>query len=74
MSGRFKPLVLPLALLIAGALAALVAELTARSAEAMAVYGMVKIVSDLTLAIGGVWLAIGTVGVLRSRKPRRSGP
>ncbi len=62
---RLKPLVWPFALLVAGGLVALLAELMARSADAMALYGMVRMVSDLTLAIGAVWLLVGIVSVFR---------
>lgn len=48
MSRRFQPLVWPVALLIAGGLAALAAEATTRSVETVTLYGLVKVVSDLT--------------------------
>ena len=54
---RLRPLVWPLALLIAGGLTALLAEATTRSVETVTLYGMVKLVSDLVLLIGAVWLA-----------------
>ena len=62
---RFKPLVLPVALLIAGGLTALVAEATTRSVETVTLYGLVKLVSDLVLVIGVVWLIVAVVRVLR---------
>ncbi len=65
MSRRFQPLVWPVALLIAGGLAALAAEATTRSVETVTLYGMVKVVSDLTLLIGVVWLPVGLFRVIR---------
>lgn len=65
MSRRFQPLVWPVALLIAGGLAALAAEATTRSVETVTLYGMVKVVSDLTLLIGVVWLPLGLFRVIR---------
>lgn len=62
---RFKPLVWPLALLVAAGLTALVAEATTRSVETVTLYGMVKLVSDLVLVIGVIWLAVAIVRVFR---------
>ncbi|WP_309628694.1 hypothetical protein [Brevundimonas sp.] len=65
---RLKPLVWPVALLIAGGLTALLAEATTRSVETVTLYGMVKLVSDLVLLIGAVWLIFGLVRVARLAK------
>ncbi|MES2860162.1 MAG: hypothetical protein V4701_01745 [Pseudomonadota bacterium] len=65
---RLKPLVWPVALLVAGGLTALMAEATTRSVETMTLYGMVKLVSDLVLVIGVVWLADAIVRVVRRQK------
>ncbi len=65
---RLKPLVWPVALLVAGGLTALLAEATTRSVETMTLYGMVKLVSDLVLVIGVVWLADAIVRVVRRQK------
>ena len=56
---RLKPLVWPLALLIAGGLTALLADATTRSIETVTLYGLIKLVSDLVLLIGFVWLIVG---------------
>ncbi|CAL1689995.1 hypothetical protein MMB232_00115 [Brevundimonas subvibrioides] len=65
---RLKPLAWPVTLLVAGGLTALVAEATAWSAGTVGMYGMAKVVSDLVLGIGLVWL-IGTLfSLLRSPK------
>ncbi len=66
---RFKPLVWPLALLAAGGLTALLAEATTRSIETVTLYGMIKLVSDLVLVIGIVWLVAGIVRVVRPAAP-----
>lgn len=69
---RLKPLVLPLALLVAGAVTAGLAEATARSAETLTLYGTVRIVSDLVLLIGAVGLALALIAVIaRKDRPRR---
>ncbi len=65
---RLKPLVWPVALLVAGGLTALMAEATTRSVETITLYGMVKLVSDLVLVIGVVWLADAIVRVVRRQK------
>jgi len=58
-----QPLVLPTALLAAGGLTALLAEATARSAETVSLFGLVKLVSDLVLVIAVVWLAMALIRV-----------
>jgi len=60
---RFQPLVWPLTLLVAGGLIALLAEATAWSDGTVGMYGMAKVVSDLVLGIGGIWLAISAVSL-----------
>ena len=65
---RLTPLVWPFALLIAGGLTALLAEATTRSVETVTLYGMVKLVSDLVLLIGAVWLAAALFRVVRPAK------
>jgi len=64
---RLKPLVWPVALLIAAGLTALLADATTRSVETVTLYGMVKLVSDLVLVIGVVWLILALVHVARRR-------
>lgn len=64
-SRRLKPLVWPVALLIAGGLTALLAEASTRSVETVTLYGMVKMVSDLVLVIGVIWLIAALFRVVR---------
>ena len=64
---RLKPLVWPLALLIAGGVTGLLADATTRSVETLTLYGMVKMVSDLVLVIGAVWLVAALVQVASRR-------
>ena len=66
---RFKPLVMPVALLIAGGLTALIAEATTRSVETVTLYGLVKLVSDLVLMIGATWLVVAVARVVRPAAP-----
>ncbi|OYX55364.1 MAG: hypothetical protein B7Y86_13630 [Brevundimonas subvibrioides] len=65
MKRRLKPLVWPVALLIAAGLTALLADATTRSVETVTLYGMIKLVSDLVLVIAVVWLAVGMFRVVR---------
>lgn len=65
---RLKPLVWPVALLIAAGLTALLADATTRSVETVTLYGMVKLVSDLVLVIGVVWLVPALFRVARPAK------
>jgi hypothetical protein len=67
-----KPLVWPVALLIAAGLTALLADATMRSVETVTLYGMVKIVSDLVLVIGAVWLVVALFRVVSPGKARPS--
>ena len=62
---RLKPLVWPVALLIAAGLTALLADATTRSIETVTLYGMIKLVSDLVLVIGVVGLVFGMFRVVR---------
>lgn len=68
--GRFQPLVWPVALLAAGGVTALAAEATTLSVETVTLYGMVRLVSDLVVVIGAVWLVIGLARVIRRAGPR----
>lgn len=67
MKRRLKPLVWPVALLIAAGLTALLADATTRSVETVTLYGMIKLVSDLVLVIAVVWLILALVHVARRR-------
>lgn len=63
---RLQPLVWPTALLVAGGTTALLAEAASLSVETVTLYGLVKLVSDLVLAIGVVWLVAAIGQVARS--------
>ena len=65
---RFQPLVWPIALLVAGGVTALVAEATTLSVDTVTLYGMLKLVSDLVLVIGVVWLIVAAGRVFLSRR------
>jgi hypothetical protein len=65
---RFQPLVWPAALLATGGVTALLAEATTMSVETVTRYGMVKLVSDLLLLIGIIWLGPGLLRVVRSAR------
>ena len=67
---RLKPMVLPVALLIAAGLTALAAEATTRSVETVTLYGMIKLASDLVLVIAFVWLVVALFRVFRPAAPR----
>ncbi|WP_374600302.1 hypothetical protein [Brevundimonas sp.] len=60
-----KPLVWPVAVLIASGFTALVAEATVRSVETVTLYGLIKMTSDLLLVIGLIWLIPALVQVAR---------
>lgn len=66
---RLKPLVWPVALLIAAGLTALLADATTRSVETVTLYGMIKLVSDLVLVIAVVWLVVALSRVFRPAAP-----
>lgn len=68
---QFQPLVWPVAVLIASGVTALMAEATARSAQTVTLYGLIKITSDLILLIGVVWAVIALVQI--ARRPGRKG-
>lgn len=72
LSRRLKPLVWPVALLIAAGLTALLADATTRSVETVSLYGMIRLVSDLVLVIGFVWLIVGLFRVAKPGKARPS--
>lgn len=70
----FKPLIWPVALLTAGGVTALLAEATTLSVETVTLYGIVKLVSDLVLVIGIVWLVAAAVRVAMTRVRSSQGP
>lgn len=68
MRRRLKPLVWPITLLIAGALTGWLAEIAVGRWQDYALYGLARPVADLLLVIGGVWLAVAIIGVVRNRR------
>ncbi|WP_296169242.1 hypothetical protein [uncultured Brevundimonas sp.] len=68
---NLKPLVWPVAVLIASALTALAAEATAHSAETVGLYGMIKVNSDLLLLIGATMLVVALVRIVMRRSRGR---
>jgi hypothetical protein len=67
---HLKPLVWPVAVLIASGFTALAAEATARSVETVTLYGLIKMTSDLLLVIGLIWLIPALVQVARRAAQR----
>lgn len=64
---RFRPLVWPVALLLAGAAAGGLAEFAVGQWQAYQVYGLARPVADLLLVIGGTWLVVAVIGTIRNR-------
>jgi multisubunit Na+/H+ antiporter MnhG subunit len=65
---RLKPLVWPVALLIVGAAASWLAEFAVGRWQDYQLYGIARPVADLLLVIGGVWLVVAVIGVVRARQ------
>ncbi|HZV84390.1 MAG TPA: hypothetical protein VFF48_05320 [Brevundimonas sp.] len=55
---RLRPLLWPVAILAAGALAGLAAEAAVGRFQNYQLYGLARPVADLLLIIGGVWLVV----------------
>ena len=68
--GRLKPLVWPVAVLIAAGLTAIAAEATVQSVETITLYGLIKMTSDLVLVIGLVWLVVAAIQIVRTSRQR----
>ena len=64
---RLKPLVWPVALLLAGLLTSLLAEFAVGRWQDYQLYGIARPVADLLLVIGAVWLVVAAIGVARQR-------
>jgi multisubunit Na+/H+ antiporter MnhG subunit len=62
-----KPLVWPVALLLAGLLTSLLAEFAVGRWQDYQLYGIARPVADLLLVIGAVWLVVAAIGVARQR-------
>ncbi len=65
---RVKPLVWPVALLLAGALAGWLADSAVGRWQDYQLYGLARPVADLLLIIGAVWLVVAVIGVVRDRR------
>lgn len=65
---RFKPLVWPVSLLIAGALIGWLAEIAVGRWQDYQLYGLARPVADLLLIISAVWLVAAVIGVARNRR------
>ncbi len=64
---RAKPLVWPVALLVAGALTGWLADTAVGRWQDYSLYGLTRPVADLLMVIGAIWLVVAVVGVLRHR-------
>ena len=67
MKTSLRPLIGPAVMLAMGGLIALIAEATVWLDETADYYGMLKLVSDLVLLLGGGWLFVAIGAVLRTR-------
>ena len=65
---RFKPLVWPISLLIAGSLIGWLAEFAVGRWQDYQLYGLTRPVADLLMIIGAVWLMVAVVRVARDRR------
>lgn len=65
---RFKPLVWPLSLLAVGMVAGWLAEFAVGRWQDYQLYGLARPVADLLMVIGAVWLVVGVIGVVRTRR------
>lgn len=66
--GRLKPLVWPVALLTVGAAANWLAEFAVGRWQDYQLYSISRPVADLLLVIGGAWLVVAIIGVVRGRR------
>jgi multisubunit Na+/H+ antiporter MnhG subunit len=64
----FRPLIWPAALLVVGAAAGWLAEFAVGRWQDYQLYGLARPVADLLLLIGGVWLLVAVIGVVRGRQ------
>jgi hypothetical protein len=65
---RLKPLVWPVSLLTVGAAASWLAEFAVGRWQDYQLYGIARPVADLLLIIGGVWLVVAVIGLVRARQ------
>jgi hypothetical protein len=65
LSRHLRPLVWPVAVLLAGTLTGWLAETAVGRWQDYGLYGLTRPVADLLLVIGAVWLVVAVVGVVR---------
>jgi hypothetical protein len=63
-----RPLVWPVAILLAGTLTGWLAETAVGRWQDYGLYGLTRPVADLLLVIGAVWLVVAVVRVVRGRR------
>ena len=68
MSRYLRPLVWPVAILLAGTLTGWLAETAVGRWQDYGLYGLTRPVADLLLVIGAVWLVVAVVRVVRGRR------
>ena len=68
MSRYLRPLVWPVAILLAGTLTGWLAETAVGRWQDYGLYGLTRPVADLLLVIGAVWLVVAGVRVVRGRR------
>jgi hypothetical protein len=68
LSRHLRPLVWPVAILLAGTLTDRLAETAVGQWQDYGLYGLTRPVADLLLVIGAVWLVVAVVGVVRGRR------
>ena len=68
MSRYLRPLVWPVAILLAGTLTGWLAETAVGRWQDYGLYGLTRPVADLLLVIGAVWLVAEVIRVVRGRR------
>lgn len=68
MSRYLRPLVWPVAILLAGTLTGWLAETAVGRWQDYGLYGLTRPVADLLLVIGAVWLVAAVIRVVRGRR------
>ena len=68
MSRHPRPLVWPVAILLAGTLTGWLAETAVGRWQDYGLYGLTRPVADLLLVIGAVWLVAAVIRVVRGRR------
>jgi hypothetical protein len=68
LSRYLRPLVWPVAILLAGTLTGWLAETAVGRWQDYGLYGLTRPVADLLLVIGAVWLVAAVIRVVRGRR------